>query len=108
LAVAVVIVLFLIFFNFWPVWLQQIYWNFFYYVFILYVGVAALKTVVWLVFYHLGADLILFPSFNDSVLNPMKKFKWPFVSFSWRDDCLSPFLGMFRIMSLVFLIFLGA
>ena len=99
LAIAVLIVLFLIFFNFWPVWLQQLYWNSFYYMFILYFGSAALRLALWVVIYHFGFDFVLFPSFYESVLNPIKKYKLPLFKIEQRKDAWSPGSLFFRVLS---------
>ena len=88
----------ILFYKFWPVWMKLGFWYSIFYYICGYSIMICVRVLIWLVFYHIGVDLWLFPNYFDSYYNP-KKFLWPVASFRKRPDCFSPASLVFRAIS---------
>ena len=86
-----------LFFSYWPYWLQSATWTGFCYCIVGYFVIGGSRIIIWLVFYHIGVDLWMFPKYRDS-WKP-NKFLWPIVSAEKRSDMLDPKAIIFKFMS---------
>jgi len=62
-----------------------------------YIGIGGSRIVIWLLAYHFGMSVWLFPKYRDS-WKPTK-FMWPIYSAEKRGDFSDPKAIVFKIMS---------
>jgi hypothetical protein len=77
-------------------------WNGFVYTVIAYFTTIHIRIALWIVFYHLGINFWLFPSYFTSFKDP-RKILWPVISIEKRADCLHLGNLIFRTMSAGFI-----
>jgi hypothetical protein len=73
-------------------------WNGLVYTVIAYFTTIHVRIALWIVFYHFGLNLWLFPSYFTSFKDP-RKILWPVISIEKRSDCLDLGNLIFRTMS---------
>lgn len=81
----VFLTLILVCFRLWPYWLQNAVWNGFVYTLIAYFVMIYVRIGVWIIFYHIGVNVWIFPSYFTSFKDP-RKILWPVISVEKRPD----------------------
>ena len=99
------LVVFLLFFNLYPFWMQQAIWQAFCYYCLAYLGIGSLRLVVYALSYHFGMKLWLFPNYRKSY-NPVK-FMLPVTSHEWREGAFEVQSLVYKVISISLIAYLG-
>jgi hypothetical protein len=97
LGILVLILVFLMFFNLYPFWMQQAIWQAMCYYALSYFGIGALRILLLTIAYHFGVTFWLFPNYRKSYYP--QKFMLPVASFEVREDAMEPKMLLFRLTS---------
>ena len=85
LALIVVVVLALMCFRLWPLWLKKVIWYISFYLLVFLVVTAILRLIIWVVLYHFGFEVWLFPNYFIDSNDPRDSFL-PVWSYEVRED----------------------
>jgi len=102
LGIGIAIVIAFMLFNIWPLWLKIALWYFSFYTLVFLVGLIFIRFFVWLILFHFGIDLWIFPNFFIDSNDILDSFR-PMLSLEKRDDDTK--MMLLRLLSAVGLIF---
>lgn len=105
LVVLVLVLVFLMFFNLYPFWMQQAIWSMMCYYAISYFGIGALRLLCWIIGFHFGVRFWLFPNYRKSY--NVFKFMFPLTSMKVREDAYEPRSMVFRAISISMAVYMG-
>lgn len=98
LVLLVFVVIALMCFRLWPVWLKKAIWYVSFYLLVFLVVTAVLRLIIWVVLYHFGFEVWLFPNYFIDSNDPRDSFL-PVWSAEIREDCFDSRSIIFRIIS---------